>query len=102
MTRVKELLGNRVLVERINPATTRNGIYLPESARDDINTGGPKEYRVLMVGPGRTVNGCLIPVECAVGDRIICHSYTTGPVDLDDGTKIITDDQIIAVIPSCS
>jgi len=97
---IKQLLGNRVLVERINPPETRGGIYLPESARDDNNIGGPKEYRVWMVGPGKTIKGTVVPVECAVGDRVICHSYTSGPIEVEPGYFVITADQIIAVIPN--
>jgi co-chaperonin GroES (HSP10) len=98
--KIRQLLGNRVLVERINPPATRNGIYLPESARDDNNTGGPKEFMVLAVGPGRVVKGKNRPVECQPGDRVICHSYTSGPVELEDGTRVITDDQILFVLPA--
>lgn len=97
-----KLLGNRVRVERIKATQASYGgkIVLPQIALDDINTGGPKEYRVLEVGPGKNNRkGVLIPIECAPGDKVICHSYTTGSIDLPDGSSIITDDQILAVIP---
>ena len=57
-------------------------------------------FRVLAVGQGRrNKKGILIPVECSVGDRVMCHSYFTGPMKLDDGSYIITDSEIIAVLP---
>lgn len=57
-------------------------------------------YRVLQVGPGRTTRkGVKIPIECEPGDRVICHSHTTGPMQMEDGTMLITDDQVLAVLP---
>jgi len=97
-----KLLGNRILVERIKRTTakTTGGILLPDICLDDYNTGGPKEYLVLDIGPGRrNKSGDTVPVECAPGDRVICHSYTTGAHELPDGRMIITEDMIMAVIP---
>ncbi len=97
-----KLLGNHILVERVKRPTalTNGGILLPPILLDDYNTGGPKEYRVLGVGPGRrNRKGVLNCVECSPGDRVICHSYTTGATTLDDGRMVITDDMIIAVLP---
>jgi|SRR5215831_3995619 len=95
-----KLLGNRIHIKRVQPPTSIGGIYLPPIALDDINTGGPKIYEVLAVGPGRmTKKGVRIPIEVSVGDRILCHSYTDGPSDLEDGTKLITDDQVLLVMP---
>lgn len=97
-----KLLSNHLHVERVKQTQASYGgrITLPQIALDDINTGGPKEYRVLAVGPGRTNKKSVnFPIECEPGDKVICHSYTTGSTELPDGTFIITDDQIIAVIP---
>lgn len=96
------ILGNKLLVERVKrpTASTTGSILLPPVAQDDFNTGGPKEYRVLQVGPGRrNRKGVLLPVECSPGDRVVCHSYTDGATVLDDGRLVITDDMILAVIP---
>ena len=96
------LLSNHILVERVKrpTASTTGAILLPPIAQDDFNTGGPKEYRVLAVGPGRrNRKGVLFPCECSPGDRVICHSYTEGATILDDGRMVITDDMIMAVIP---
>ena len=98
-----KLLGNRAIVERVKrkTATTVGGILLPETLMDDYNTGGPKEYLVLQVGPGhRNRDGSVRSVEFEPGDRVICHSYTQGVHELPDGRKIITDDMVIAVIPA--
>jgi len=97
-----KLLGNKILVERVKrpTANTTGSILLPPVALDDYNTGGPKEYRVLQVGPGRpNRKGVLLPIECAPGDRVICESFYTGAKELEDGRFIITDDMIIAILP---
>jgi co-chaperonin GroES (HSP10) len=96
---IKKLLGNRFLAQRVNPPTTRGGIYLPEIVRDDLNTGGPKEWLVLAVGPGTRCKGRMLPIEFGPGDRVICHSYTQGPVPMDDGSAVLTADQVLCVIP---
>ena len=98
--KIKRLLGDRLLVEPIKPATTLRGIHLPDQALDDSNVGGPKQYRVIEVGPGKRLkNGTIRPMPVSVGDRIICHSYTTGPYDLGQGRMILTESEIICVLP---
>ena len=90
---------NHVLVARI-VSEKIGSIYLTARLQDDNNVGGYKVYRVLAVGPGRlTRKGVRVPVECEPGDRVICHSYTSGAVPLEGGRHLITDDQILAVLP---
>lgn len=77
-------------------------ILLPESLKA-AHFDTYRLYRVLQVGPGRiTRKGVRIPIECQPGDRVICHSHTTGPIKMEDGTMLITDDQILAVLPKPS
>ena len=97
------LLGNRLLVRRLNRPTSIGGIFIPETMRDDENIGGPKEYLVCGVGPGLTNRkGLLIPIPVNCGDRVICHSYFTGAIEIPDVPEmfIITADQVLAVIPN--
>jgi len=89
------ILAERVLTEKIG------SIHVPLSLQDDANVGGPKVYRVLAVGPGRvTRKGVRVPVECGPGDRLICHSYTSGEVPLEDGRVLLGEDDILAVLPA--
>lgn len=92
-------IGNHLHVrEEIHSAI--NGIHLPQKTRMDLALGRPRVFRILAKGPGKlTRKGHLIPIEAEIGDRIIVHSYTTGPVDLPDGTAIITAEEITAVMP---
>lgn len=97
-----KLLGNKILVERIKSptATTTGNILLPPIALDDHNTGGPKLFLVLQVGPGlENRKGIPLSMECEPGDRVLCQSYTQGAYELSDGRMIITHDMIIAVLP---
>lgn len=95
------LLGNRILATRIKrTAFPGSTIVLPQILHDDDNTGGPKEWRVLDVGPGRrNRDGDYLPVECRPGDRVICLSYTSGATDAGEGRFILDADTIIAVFP---
>lgn len=94
-----KLLSNHIHIQSI-PAKQIGLIQLPKDLNEDANHGGVKVFRVLAVGPGRrNRKGIRLPLECSPGDRVMCHSYFTGPCKLDDGTDIITDDQIIAVLP---
>jgi chaperonin GroES len=77
--------------------SARGAIHIPAAYKDE-----PREFLVLAVGPGKlTPRGGRVPLEVGIGDRVICQSYTTGPFPMDDGLprKLITDDQILAVIP---
>lgn len=96
-----KLLSNHLLVERVKRVHPTNSmIVLPESVLDDNNTGGPKEFLVIQTGPGRINHkGVMFPIECSPGDRIICHSYTTGSVEVGSNRFVITSDMILAVIP---
>lgn len=95
------IIGNRVLAAPDIQAKI-GSIFLPAAVLDHNNTGGPKVYKVLAVGTGRTTKkGVLIPLPIEAGDKVICHSFTNAPQEsgLDDGTYFITEDQILAVIP---
>lgn len=99
--KIKQLLGNRILATRVKRERAPGSkIIMPAIVQDDDNTGGPKEWEVLQVGPGRLArNGTPVPIECAPGDRIICHSWATGAVDAGEGRFILDADMIMAVIP---
>jgi len=93
-----KLLGNRLHVAPVMVDRVGSVIVLPESLQAD-HLDSYRLFRVLAVGPGRkTKNGAVVPIECEPGDRVICHSHTTGPQPLKDGTLIITGDQVLAVM----
>lgn len=82
---------------RFVPVDRIGSIHLAQTAQN--NVAGYKLFDVLAVGPGRlTRKGVRIPVECTAGDRIVTLSYTTGPVELKDGTSLLTEDQVLMVV----
>lgn len=71
-------------------------IHIPESVNAN---SGYQLWRVLQTGPGRvTRKGVRIPCECSPGDRIVTVSHVSGPIELPDGSSLLTEDQVIAVI----
>ncbi len=64
-----QLVADGVLVKRVEPSETENGIFIPETYRGDKNVS---EGVVLAIGPGRYLpNGDLIPLPYSVGDHIM-------------------------------
>lgn len=103
MTRAKQStsvkfvpLGERVVIKPIErEATTRGGIFLPDTAKEK-----PQEGEVVAVGPGRvTDDGNRIPMELAVGDHVIYSKFAgTEYKDGDDEYLIMRESDILAKI----
>ncbi len=92
------LLGNRVLVQQIQPKEiTENGVIRLPSKGDNL-----MQYRVLAVGQGakRLKTGAWVPFDFGPGDQLIAHSFE-GDLFNEWGTaeKIISADKVLAVIP---
>lgn len=89
-------LGDRVVVRPIErEEVTKSGIVLPETAKEK-----PQEGEVIAVGPGRiTDDGKRIPMELAVGDRVLFAKYA-GTEFKEDGVEylIIRESDILAKI----
>lgn len=96
-TKVKFLpLADRVVVMPLEgEQTTKGGIYLPDTAREK-----PQEGKVIAVGPGRVAdNGTRIPMELAVGDRVIYSKYAGAEYKHgDDEHLILRESDILAKI----
>jgi chaperonin GroES len=75
--------------------TTRGGIYLPDTIKER-----PQEGEVIAVGPGRVSDdGTRMPMELAVGDRVIYSRYAgTEYKDGDDEYLILRDSDVLAKI----
>lgn len=60
-------------------------------------------WTCLQSGPGRVNRkGMLIPTEVEPGDRMVCQFQHNGSAELPDGTAIINEEQVLAVIPRMS
>ena len=89
-------LGNRVLVQRLEPQETmKGGIILPDSAKKKQETA-----KVVAVGPGKRLDdGKIVPVPVNVGDTILMDKYSGQEVSIDDEEYLILkSDDIIATI----
>jgi chaperonin GroES len=66
-------LGNRIVVQPIegDEQVSSGGIYIPDTAKEK-----PQEGLIVAVGPGRlTDEGKRIPLEVAVGDKVVYSKY---------------------------
>jgi len=65
-------LEDRIVVNSLEAeTTTASGLVIPDSAKEK-----PQEGEVLAVGPGRVDdNGNRVPLDVAVGDKVIYSKY---------------------------
>ncbi len=65
-------LHDRVLVKRVKEEEkSKGGIIIPDTAKEK-----PQEGEVVAVGPGRIDdNGNRVPLDVAVGDRVLYSKY---------------------------
>jgi chaperonin GroES len=93
-------LYDRVVVKRIEEQeTTRNGIVIPDSAKEK-----PQEGEVMAVGHGKRLkDGKLADLDVKVGDRILFGKYSGSESKLD-GTEylIMREDDILGVLNASS
>ncbi|KAJ3352170.1 10 kDa heat shock protein [Allomyces javanicus] len=85
---------DRILVQRVKPVErTASGIFIPEKAQQALNEGV-----VLAVGNGLvTKDGKNIPVNVAVGDRVILPEYGGSAVKLgEEEFTLFRDSEILA------
>jgi chaperonin GroES len=70
----------------------RGGLYIPDTAKEK-----PTQGEVIAVGPGRVEKGDRIPMEVAVGDKVIYGKYSGTQFQLgDDEVIIIKTSDILA------
>ena len=93
-------LYDRIVVKRIEEQeTTRNGIFIPDSAKEK-----PQEGEVLAVGHGKRLdNGALVALDVKVGDRILFGKYSGTETKLA-GTEyiIMREDDVLGILEGAS
>ena len=79
-------LGDRVLVKRVEEATTtKGGIIIPDTAKEK-----PQEGEVIAVGSGvRDEDGEFVALDVAVGDRILFGKWSGTEVKIEGEDLII-------------
>jgi chaperonin GroES len=89
-------LYDRIVVKRIEEQeTTRNGIVIPDSAKEK-----PQEGEVMAVGHGKRLeNGELVALDVKVGDRILFAKYAGSETEQNRTEYIIMrEDEVLGVL----
>jgi chaperonin GroES len=88
-------LADRVAVEPTEQEEmTVTGIYVPETAKEK-----PQKGKVTAVGPGRKDDdGKRIPMDVAMGDRVLYAKYAGTEVKLEDKKLLILKESDILAI----
>jgi chaperonin GroES len=86
-------LHDRVLLKRIEEKeSVRGGIIIPDTAKEK-----PQEGEIVAVGAGKLEKGQRIPLDVAVGDRVLFGKYSGTEIKLDDEEYLILrEEEILA------
>jgi chaperonin GroES len=79
-------LSDRLVVKALSgEATTKSGIFLPDTAKEK-----PQEGEVLVVGPGKVLdNGKRVVSEIQAGQRVLFAKYAGTEVKVDGEEYLI-------------
>ncbi|SDS80210.1 co-chaperone GroES [Paraoerskovia marina] len=89
-------LEDRIVVKALEAeTTTASGLVIPDTAKEK-----PQEGEVLAVGPGRIDDkGNRVPVDVAVGDKVIYSKYGGTEVRYDgDDYLVLSARDVLAVV----
>src|SRR6185369_13115993 len=89
-------LYDRIVVKRITEQeTTRNGIVIPDSAKEK-----PQEGEVIAAGKGKRLDdGQVVALDVKAGDRILFGKYSGSEITLDGVEYIIMrEDDVLGVL----
>jgi chaperonin GroES len=93
-------LYDRIVVKRIEEQeSTRNGIFIPDSAKEK-----PQEGEVVAAGHGKMLeNGQLMTLDVKVGDRVLFGKYSGTETKLI-GTEyiIMREDDVLGIFESAA
>jgi chaperonin GroES len=89
-------LYDRIVVKRIDEQeTTRNGIVIPDSAKEK-----PQQGEVMAIGKGKRLDdGQMVDLDIMIGDRILFGKYSGNEIQLE-GTEyiIMREDDVLGVL----
>jgi len=92
-------LEDRIVVRPdVAEATTASGLVIPDTAKEK-----PQQGEVLAVGPGRRAenSGELIPLDVAVGDKVVYSKYGGTEITIDgEDLLILTSRDVLAKVGS--
>ncbi len=87
-------LHDYVVLEKVKEEErTQSGIILTQKAKDE-----PSRGIVIAVGPGKTEDGKLVPVELTAGQKVVYKKYSGTEIkDNDKDLLLIKAEDILAV-----
>jgi chaperonin GroES len=88
------------VVKRIDEQeTTRNGIVIPDSAKEK-----PQEGEVIAIGKGKRLDdGKMVALDVKAGDRILFGKYSGNEIQLDGIEYIVMrEDDVLGVLDAAS
>ena len=90
-------LADRVVIKPLEEAETmRGGLYIPDTAKEK-----PQQGEIVAVGPGRFEDGKRIPLDVAVGNRVLYGKYSGTEVTVEgESMLILRESDILAIINS--
>ena len=90
-----EPLDDRIVVKPgEEETTTASGIVIPDTAKEK-----PQEGTVVAVGPGRFEDGNRVPMDVAVGDKVIYSKYGGTEVKVEGEEHLILSARdVLAVV----
>lgn len=88
-------LADRVVIRALeDTAEMKGGLYIPDTAKEK-----PQQGEVIAVGPGRIEKGERVPMELAVGNRVLYGKYSGTEVTVDDEQYLIVkESDVLAII----
>ena len=89
-------LADRVVIRQVEQEQVRaSGIVIPDTAKEK-----PQQGEVLAVGPGRLDDsGQRVPLEVAVGERVLYKKYTGQEVKVDgEDLIVLQESEVLAKI----
>jgi chaperonin GroES len=89
-------LYDRIVVRRIEETETkRNGIFIPDSAKEK-----PQEGEVMAIGKGKRLeDGQVVALDVKTGDRILFGKYSGSEIKLEGIEYIIMkEDDVLGVL----
>ena len=88
-------LEDRIVVQAVEAeTTTASGLVIPDTAKEK-----PQEGVVLAVGPGRFEDGTRVPLDVAVGDKVLYSKY--GGTEVKHGGEeylVLSARDVLAII----
>ncbi len=88
-------LRDQVLLEALKEEKRKGGIILPDTATKER----PEQAKVIAVGPGKLVDGKLVPPSVKKGDVVLFTKYGPHEIKINDKEYLIArEEDILAVI----